>query len=134
VAPGARTPTRTAAAHAAGVTGLRFGRRLLASSSLDGTVKLWRVDGGVDFDRPIVLSDRGAWIWAVALSPADDRVFSAAADRRVRSWLTRTESLADEVCRLVSANLTTQQWNEYLSDKVKYEATCPNRAASPSTR
>ena len=134
VAPGARTPTKTAAAHAAGVTGLRFGRTLLASSILDGTVKLWRVDGGVDLDRPIVLTDRGAWMWAVALSPADDRVFSAAADCRVRSWTTRTESLANEVCTLVSTNLTAQQWNEYVSDKVKYEATCPNHAVSPSAR
>ena len=77
VTPQARQTVRTAAAHAASVTGLSFGRTLLASSSLDGTVKLWRVRAGLDLDHPIVLSDRGAWIWAVALNPRDDRVFSA---------------------------------------------------------
>jgi WD40 repeat protein len=71
-----RQTVRTAAAHAASVTGLSFGQTLLASSSLDGTVKLWRVQAGLDLDHPIVLSDHGSWVWAVALSPRDDRVFS----------------------------------------------------------
>jgi WD40 repeat protein len=134
VATQGRQAAKTAAAHAAGVTGLDFGRTLLASSSLDGTVKLWRVEGGLDLDRPIVLSDRGAWVWAVALSPADDRVFSAAADRRVQSWMTRTATLAEEVCRHVSANLTPQEWKEYVSDTLAYQATCPGRAVRTSVR
>ena len=130
----ARQPLKAAAAHTARVTGLSFGRTLLASSSLDGTVKLWRAESGLDLDRPIVLSDRGAWIWAVMLSPADDRVFSAAADRRVQSRMTRTASLADEICRHVSANLTPEEWNEYVSDTLAYQPSCPNRTARPAAR
>jgi WD40 repeat protein len=118
------------------VTGIVFGRTLMASSSLDGTVKLWRasLDGaGVDLDRPIVLTDRGGWMRAVALSPDDLRVFSAV-DRRVRSWVTRTDVLANEVCSRVSSDLTAQQWNQYVSDKLKYERTCPARAAGSTSR
>ena len=134
VATQGRQAAKTAAAHAAGVTGLGFGRTLLASSSLDGTVKLWRAEGGLDLDRPVVLSDRGAWVWAVALSPADDRVFSAAADRRVQSWMTQTASIADEICAHVSANLTSEEWNEYVSDTLPYQPTCPGRPVRSTAR
>jgi WD40 repeat protein len=129
------TRQKTAVVHGAGVTGLTFGRTLMASSSLDGTVKLWRsgIDVGVDLDRPIILSDRGGWMRAVVLSPDDLRVFSAV-DRRVRSWVTRTDVLANEVCTRVSSDLTAQQWNQYVSDTLKYERTCPARTASPTPR
>jgi WD40 repeat protein len=123
---------KTAAAHGAGITGLAFGRTLMASSSLDGTVKLWRAGGGsagVDLDRPIILADGGGWMRAVALSPDDLRVFSAV-DRRVRSWVTRTDVLANEVCSRVSSDITTQQWTQYVSDTLKYEPTCPPRPAA----
>jgi WD40 repeat protein len=133
-ASGAREPIKAGVAHAAAITGLRFGRTLLASSSLDGPVKLWRVESGIDLERPIVLSDRPSWIWAIALSPADDRVFSAAADRRVQSWVTRTESLADEVCSRVADDLTPQQWNDYVSDKFPYQRACPERSAGSNAR
>jgi WD40 repeat protein len=130
----ARQPIRTAAAHTAGVTGLSFGRTLLASSSLDGTVKLWRAQPRLDLDHPIVLADRGSWIWAVTLSPDDDRVFSATADRRVQSRMTRTTSLADQICSHVSANLTREQWNEYVSAELEYQPTCPGRSVGTSGR
>ena len=130
----ARQPIRTAAAHTAGVTGLSFGRTLLASSSLDGTVKLWRAQPRLDLDHPIVIADRGSWIWAVTLSPDDDRVFSATADRRVQSRMTRTASLADQICSHVSANLTREQWNEYVSDALEYQPTCPGRSVGTSGR
>ena len=135
VASQGRQTVRTAAAHAASVTGLSFGRTLLASSSLDGTVKLWRVqEAGLDLDHPIVLSDRGSWVWAVALSPRDDRVFSAAADRRVQSRMTQTASIADEICAHVSANLTSEEWNEYVSDTLPYQPTCPGRPVRSTAR
>jgi len=129
-----RQTVRTAAAHAASVTGLSFGQTLLASSSLDGTVKLWRVQAGLDLDHPIVLSDHGSWVWAVALSPRDDRVFSAAADRRVQSRMTQTSSIADEICAHVSANLSSEDWNEYVSDTLPYQPTCPGRPVRSTAR
>jgi WD40 repeat protein/energy-coupling factor transporter ATP-binding protein EcfA2 len=136
ISAGARQPVKSVVVHGAGVTGIAFGRTLVASSSLDGTVKLWRAGtdaAGVDLDRPIVLSDRGGWMRAVALSPDDLRVF-AAVDRRVRSWVTRTDVLANEVCSRVSNDITAQQWHQYVSDTLKYERTCPARTASPTPR
>ena len=68
VARQARQAVKTAAAHAASVTGLSFGRTLLASSSLDGTVKLWRAESGRISIARSSSSDR-AWIWAVTSAP-----------------------------------------------------------------
>jgi hypothetical protein len=70
---------------------------------------------------------------AVALSPDDLRVYSAV-DRRVRSWVTRTDVLANEVCSRVTTDLTAQQWNQYVSDTLKYERTCPARNAGSTPR
>ena len=60
----------------------------------------------------------------------------AAVERRVRTWATHTEMLANEVCRRVSTNLTTQQWNDYVSDSasVPYQATCPERTTGSGPR
>lgn len=124
------------AQHSSGVTGLSFGATLLASSSLDGTVKLWRLENRtltLD-EQPIVRHEHRAWVWAVALTHDGDRVYSAGADRSVRSALTRARPLADAVCVRVPRNLTAEEWKDYVSDQIPYAATCPNRPGAVSAR
>jgi hypothetical protein len=124
-----------AAQHASSVTGLTFGKTVLASSSLDGTIKLWRLASGTpDLDQqPVTLTDHNAWVWAVALTHDSARVFSAGADRAVRSALTQASPLADAVCKRVSRNLTAEQWNKYISSDIPYAATCPGLPVTAGT-
>ena len=47
--------------------------------------------------------------------------------------MTTTASLADEICRHVSGNLTREEWNEYVSAELQYQPTCPfARPAHPA--
>jgi hypothetical protein len=121
-----------AAQHGSAVTGLAFAGNLLASSSRDATVKLWRVANlAVDLDQqPITLWDHTSWVWAVALTRDGERVFSAGEDRTARSVVTRAQPLAEAVCGRVSRNLTHAEWKQYVSDRVPYVATCPNKPAA----
>ena len=137
LARGAREPVKgTAAQHTSTVTALGFGGALLASASLDRTVKLWRIaSGGLNLDQqPLVRHDHKGWVWAAAMTPNGDRVFSASADRSVRSAITSTRPLAEAVCRRVTRNLTAEQWKEYVSESVPYAATCPNHPAAGDAR
>ena len=126
----------TVSQHTAAVTGLSFGSNVLASSSLDGTVKLWPiVKGVVSLDQqPIARHDHKGWVWAVALPGNADRVFSAGADRTVRSAPTQTQRLADAVCTVVANDLTASQWKEYVSETEPYVGTCGSRAATERPR
>jgi WD40 repeat protein/energy-coupling factor transporter ATP-binding protein EcfA2 len=126
----------TVSQHTAAVTGLSFGANVLASSSLDGTVKLWPIVKGVIHldQQPIARHDHKGWVWAVALAGNADRVFSAGADRTVRSAPTQTQRLADAVCTVVANDLTASQWKEYVSETEPYVGTCGSRTAAGRQR
>lgn len=127
-APGA--PLVDIGAHESGVTALSFGTGgLLASSSLDGDVKLWYDLWAAPDREPIVLSDHASWVWSVAISPDGERVFSGGADQTARAWLTHTQPMAGEVCRRVARDLTLDEWHAYVSLAIPYESTCGPVAA-----
>ncbi|MFG2823286.1 AAA family ATPase [Kitasatospora sp. NPDC048365] len=61
--------------------------RLLAVSSDDGTVRVWRPEGD---DQPVVLEGDGAWMQAVVWAPDGLRLAVGCRDSTVRVWSTRT--------------------------------------------
>jgi hypothetical protein len=58
--------------------------KLLASASLDGTVRLWDVASGEQRGQP--LTGHGGFVWGVAFSPDGKLLASASADQTVRLW------------------------------------------------
>jgi WD40 repeat protein len=124
-----RRDTTTAgimAAHTAAVTDLSYSADgLLASSSLDGSVKLTRRSAA-----PMTLAKAGGWIWAVRFAPAGDRVFFGGPTKQVETLISRPGALAERVCSMVNRNLRPDEWAQFVSDAERYQATCPNHTVA----
>ena len=72
------------------VTGLAFSPdgQLLASSSIDSTIKIWNLDTGECLK---IFTGKQQWIWAVAFSPDGQTVASGGEDNTITLWNIHTD-------------------------------------------
>jgi len=106
--------------HISAITGLEFqaSGELLASSSLDRSVRVWSLDENASISIP-----QDDWVWGVTFSPDGRLLASAGADRTVRLWYADVGDLADEVEKHVKRNLTEAEWLDFVGEDVPYEIT-----------
>lgn len=95
---------------------------LMATSSLDGTVRLW------DFtnlnNQPIVLSDHESWVLSIEFSPDGKKlVTSSDKPERLLVWSTKVKFLANDIKDKIKRNMTEDEWNTYVAEDVKYQKT-----------
>jgi WD40 repeat protein len=111
--------------HEQAVTGLSFSPdgQLLASGSWDTTVRLWSISRPTA--EPVVLRGHADRVTSVAFSPDGKRLASSSIDSTVRLWIGPAEVLAELVCQNVGRNLRTEEWQQFVSEDIPYEQTCP---------
>ncbi|MDA3954347.1 MAG: hypothetical protein PF485_11935 [Bacteroidales bacterium] len=95
---------------------------LMATSSLDGSVRIW------DFinlnNQPIILTDHDRWVMSLSFSPDGKRlVTSSDVKDRILIWPTKSEYLASDLYNRISRNMTVDEWNAYVAGDVEYEKT-----------
>lgn len=121
--------------HDAKVTDLEFSadNSLLASTSFDGTARIWVME--YLNDLPIVLDDHGTgrgskkWVWSAAFSPDGKTLMTGAGDGIIRYWPTHPDEMAEQICGdpKLAHNLSQNSWNAYVGEDIDYEETCEGK-------
>ena len=118
--------TKELSGHKAGVADLKFSPdgKLLASAGLDKKLQMWVVDH--EEDLPIVMDNNNGNVWRIDFANGSDYLIGSCNNGEIRVWPTNIKMLADQLCPLLSRNITKEEWRTYIGDEkeVKYEETC----------
>ncbi|WP_420579762.1 High-affnity carbon uptake protein Hat/HatR [Reichenbachiella sp.] len=121
--------------HSAKITDLEFSddNSLLASTSFDGTARVWVME--YLNDLPLILDDHGTgrgsqkWVWSATFSPDGKTLMTGAGDGIIRYWPTRPDEMAEKICEdpKVAHNLSDNSWRAYVGAGIDYEETCEGK-------
>jgi len=111
--------------HSARILDVDFSQngKFLASSSMDGTVRLWTLE---DYSKPpIVLTGHESWVLSIAFSP-DSRNLITSSDKGdlILVWPTESRYMANQMCSFLTRNFTQSEWNNYVAPDIPLEQTC----------
>lgn len=101
--------------------GLSPDGKYLLTSSEDRTARMWVMETGQEVAR-LVLNGP---VKDAVLSPDGTQLVTATTDGNVRFHLWRSEDMIAAACRLLTRNLTAEEWLRYLPNE-PYRKTCPS--------
>lgn len=115
-------------AHNARVSSISFNPNFnqMATASFDKSVRIWRRD---DFtEPPISFTDNDDYILSIGFSPSGDALVSASRAGTVVSRAPHADILAENICMLVTRNLSEEEWSVYVGRDIEYQNTCPEKS------
>jgi WD40 repeat protein len=100
--------------------------RLLASSSMDGTLKIW--DARNLKNKPIHLEkEHNSRFFSLAFSSNGHNLVASNDKGMIYIWPTSIDDLAYNMCRYISRNFTRQEWDSYIGRDIEYQKTCSDK-------
>lgn len=117
---------RIISGHQSAITAIDFSPQndRLLTASRDGTVRVWDIFDSKKF--PIVLDDHNDWVMTACFDHTGDRIITGSKDKIIRVFNLDFEWMANRLCRYITRNMTTEEWQEYVGQNFSYESTCPN--------
>lgn len=105
-------------------------RDQLAVGLSSGWMRIFDLTKGAQEDPSQVASaDLEAGVNSLEWHPDRPALLCGLADGRILLHVPSTRSLAEEVCHIVSRNLTREEWCRFVGEDIPYERTCPNLPA-----
>ena len=116
-------------AHNDQVNDIRFNSRLkqMATASNDKSLKIFNVADITDLtEPPINITDFEGFVMVIQFSPDGSIIISGSYENRKNlvSRPTHVDGLVDEICGIVSRNMTQEEWNIYVGRDIPLEKTC----------
>jgi WD40 repeat protein len=117
--------------HEAEVNDIRFNNKYyqMATASNDGTLKIW--DTRDLTTPPINFLDNDGFVMAIEFSPDGELIISGTyGDKGPNNLVgrpTNVNQMAQDMCSMVSRNLTADEWSTYVAKDIPYEQTCTNK-------
>lgn len=110
--------------HTAKISAITFTNdgQYMASSSYDGSVRLWNVQ---DLNTlPIVLNDHSTWATYVVFSTDGRFVFTGDKVGNIRKYPMNVDYLIEGYCDYLKRSLTEEEWKNYVGEDIPYK---PNK-------
>lgn len=103
--------------------------KLLASASwagfgTKGNVLLWMIDK--PNTQPIELKDHEDWVRSLDFSPDGENLVVACNNGLIRSYPLSLETLAENLCAHINRNLSKNEWEQFVDEKIPYVRICKN--------
>jgi WD40 repeat protein len=110
--------------HSSRVIDLQFSpdNRQLASSGLDGVIRIWNITNLNDL--PLEIRENENWVETLAFSPDGKSLLSSGNNNNIYIWPVRTDNLANEICSYLTRQMTQQEWNTYIGNDMEYREAC----------
>ena len=118
-------------AHTVDINDIQFNKMRdqvqMATASKDATLKIW--DAGNLTTPPINFTDNDGYVMVMGFSPDGQLVVSGTyeGNNNLLGRPTNVDILAQDVCSMVTRNLTTDEWSTYVASDVTYERTCSDK-------
>lgn len=113
-------PISILSGHKAQVSGIRFHPKLnlIATSSLDGVVRLWNV---AELNpSPVEFKEHDLWVQDIAFDQNGNYLVSGGKDKTVRVYPVSIDQLAATLRKQNSRALTEEEWNKFAGEGVPF--------------
>jgi WD40 repeat protein len=91
----------------------------------DATIRLWDAATGEPIGQP--MTGHANEVSSLAFSPDGDRIVSGSWDETIRLWPAFPDTVA-AMCAKLPANMSHQQWRDWVSPDIEYIEDCPGLA------
>jgi WD40 repeat protein len=99
----------------------------MATVSNDKTIKIWNATDLTE--PPISITDNDGFVVAIEFSPDGKALLSGTfeGENNLVSRPTHVDNMIDNICSLVTRNLTQEEWDLYVARDIEYVQTCTNK-------